>query len=61
MPKAKKKAGFKVNESDIRISAKRTSIRRETADRRRNSNPGDVFWAKVINGFENFLKSPWSK
>jgi hypothetical protein len=55
MPRAKK-----VNSKyTIKKSASRKSApRRKKADRRR-SNPGDVFWSKVVEGFEKFLESPF--
>jgi len=52
MPRAKKKTTTKK-----RVGRKTTS-RRKTTDRRR-SEPGDVFWTKVIKGFEKFLESPF--
>ena len=51
MPRAKKTTTAKKR-------APRKNIRRKTQDRRR-SNPGDVFWTKVIEGFEKFLESPF--
>ena len=36
----------------------RKTSRRKTQDRREN-NPGDVFWAKVINGWKKFFKPPF--
>ena len=36
----------------------KTAPRRKTSERRR-SNPGDVFWTKVVNGFKKFLESPF--
>ena len=53
MPRAKKKT------TAIKKSASRkTAPRRKTTDRR-TSNPGDIFWTKVINGFKKFLESPF--
>ena len=37
----------------------RKTTRRKDVDRRRKSNPGDIFWTKVINGFKRFLESPF--
>ena len=51
MPRTKKTA--------MKKSASRKSApRRKTTDRR-TSNPGDVFWSKVVEGFEKFLESPF--
>ena len=51
MPRAKKTTATKKR-------APRKTQRRKTQDRRRN-NPGDVFWSKVVKGFEKFLESPF--
>tara|TARA_B100001123_G_C14736565_1_gene799149 strand:+ start:426 stop:584 length:159 start_codon:yes stop_codon:yes gene_type:complete len=51
MPRAKKTTTTKKR-------APRKNQRRKTQDRRRN-NPGDVFWSKVVEGFEKFLESPF--
>jgi len=32
-----------------------TGTRRKTADRRKATQPGDVFWNKVIEGFKKLL------
>ena len=53
MPRAKKKTTTKK-----RVSRTKTTPRRKTSDRRR-SNPGDVFWSKVVEGFKKFLESPF--
>ena len=37
---------------------RKAAPRRKAQDRRR-SNPGDVFWVKVVNGFKKFLESPF--
>ena len=53
MPRAKKKTTtFK------KSASRKTTPRRKTSDRRR-SEPGDVFWTKVVNGFKKFLESPF--
>ena len=39
--------------------AVRKTTRRKDVDRRRKSNPADIFWTKVINGFKKFLESPF--
>ena len=52
MPRAKKKT------TTTKKRAPRKSSRRKTKDRRR-SNPGDVFWTKVINGFKKVFESPF--
>ena len=53
MPRAKKKTTtFK------KSASRKTTPRRKTSDRRR-SEPGDVFWTKVVNGFKEFLESPF--
>ena len=51
MPRAKKTTTTKKR-------APRKNQRRKTQDRRR-SNPGDIFWTKVVKGFEKFLESPF--
>ena len=38
--------------------APRKTQRRKSQDRRR-SNPGDIFWTKVVKGFEKLLESPF--
>ena len=53
MPRAKKKTT-----TTKKRPGRKTTPRRKTSDRRR-SNPGDVFWAKVMNGFKKFLESPF--
>ena len=53
MPRAKKKTT-----TTKKRAGRKTTSRRKTADRRR-SKPEDVFWAKVINGFNKFLESPF--
>jgi hypothetical protein len=57
MPRAKK-----VNSKyTIKKSASRKSApRRKTTDRR-TSNPGDVFWNKVIAGFKKLLSPAFKK
>jgi len=52
MPRAKKKTTTK------KRVGRKTASRRKTEDRRR-SNPGDVFWTKVINGFKKVFESPF--
>jgi len=55
MPRAKKKT------TTMKKSASRkTKPRRKTADRRR-SEPGDVFWTKVVNGFKKLLSPAFKK
>jgi len=51
MPRAKKTTTKK-------RPTRKAAPRRKAQDRRR-SNPGDVFWAKVVNGFKKFLESPF--
>ena len=51
MPRAKKTTTAKKR-------APRKTQRRKTQDRRR-SNPGDIFWTKVVKGFEKLLESPF--
>ena len=53
MPRAKKKTT-----TTKKRAGRKTTPRRKTSDRRR-SEPGDVFWTKVINGFNKFLESPF--
>ena len=50
----KKRAGFKVS------SERKTTPRRKTVDSRR-SEPGDVFWNKVIAGFKKLLSPAFPK
>ena len=38
----------------------KTAPRRKTSERRR-SNPGDVFWTKVVNGFKKLLSPAFKK
>jgi hypothetical protein len=52
MPRAKKTTATKKRTG-------RKSLPRRKAQDRRRSNPGDVFWAKVVNGFKKFLESPF--
>ena len=55
MPRAKKKT------TAIKKSASRkTAPRRKTTDRR-TSNPGDIFWTKVVNGFKKLLSPAFKK
>ena len=55
MPRAKKKA------TAMKKSASRkTTPRRKTTDRR-TSNPSDVFWTKVVNGFKKLLSPAFKK
>jgi hypothetical protein len=53
MPRAKKKTT-----TTKKRAGRKTTPRRKTTERRR-SEPGDVFWTKVINGFNKFLESPF--
>ena len=52
MPRAKK--------TTTKKRAPRKSSRRKTSDRRR-SNPGDIFWTKVVNGFKKLLSPAFKK
>jgi len=54
MPRAKKKT------TTAKKRAPRKSSRRKTSDRRR-SNPGDIFWTKVVNGFKKLLSPAFKK
>jgi hypothetical protein len=54
MPRAKKKT------ATTKKRAPRKSSRRKTSDRRR-SNPGDIFWTKVVNGFKKLLSPAFKK
>ena len=61
MPRAKKKTTTTKKQTGFKISSKRkTTPRRETTDRR-TSNPGDVFWTKVVNGFKKLLSPAFKK
>ena len=53
MPRAKKKTT-----TTKKRAGRKTTARRKTTDRRR-SEPGDVFWTKVINGFKKVFESPF--
>ena len=55
MPRAKKKT-----KTTKKRAGRKTTSRRKTADRRR-SEPGDVFWTKVINGFKKLLSPAFKK
>ena len=48
MPRAKKKTTAK------KRAGRKSTPRRKTVERRR-SNPGDVFWTKVINGWKKIF------
>ena len=50
MPRAKKTTTKK-------RPTRKAAPRRKAHDRRR-SNPGDIFWTNVVNGFKKFLESP---
>ena len=53
MPRTKKTA--------MKKSASRKSApRRKTTDRR-TSNPGDIFWTNVVNGFKKLLSPAFKK
>jgi len=54
MPRAKKKTAMK------KSASRKTTPRRKTSDRRR-SEPGDVFWTKVVNGFKKLLSPAFPK
>ena len=59
MPRAKKKTTTNKKQTGFKISSKRkTTPRRKTTGRRR-SEPGDVFWNKVIAGFKKVFESPF--
>ena len=61
MPRAKKKRTTTKKQTGFKISSKRkTTPRRKTTDRR-TSNPGDVFWNKVIAGFKKLLSPAFKK
>ena len=61
MPRAKKKTATTKKQTGFKISSKRkTTPRRKTTDRR-TSNPGDVFWTKVVNGFKKLLSPAFKK
>ena len=55
MPRAKKKA------TAMKKSASRKSAPRRKMTDRRTSNPGDVFWTKVVNGFKKLLSPAFKK
>ena len=55
MPRAKKKTT-----TTGKRSGRKTTARRKTTDRRR-SEPGDVFWTKVVNGFKKLLSPAFKK
>jgi hypothetical protein len=54
MPRAKKKTTTK------KRAGRKTTPRRKTTERRR-SEPGDVFWTKVVNGFKKLLSPAFKK
>ena len=56
MPRAKKKT----TTTKKRAGRIKTAPRRKTTDRR-TSNPGDVFWTKVVNGFKKLLSPAFKK
>ena len=61
MPRAKKKTATTKKQTGFKISSKRkTTPRRKTVDSRR-SEPGDVFWNKVIAGFKKLLSPAFPK
>ena len=61
MPRAKKKTTTNKKQTGFKISSKRkTTPRRKTTGRRR-SEPGDVFWTKVVNGFKKLLSPAFPK
>ena len=53
MPRAKKKTT-----TTKKRAGRKTTPRRKTTGRRR-SEPGDVFWNKVIAGFKKVFESPF--
>jgi hypothetical protein len=57
MPRAKKTTAKK---TAMKKSTPRKTTRRKTTGRRR-SEPGDVFWDKVVNGFKKFLSPAFPK
>ena len=58
MPRAKKTTTKKT--SMRKSTSRKTTPRRKTSSRRR-SEPGDVFWDKVVNGFKKFLSPAFKK
>jgi hypothetical protein len=54
MPRSKKKTTTK------KRAGRKTTPRRKTVDSRR-SEPGDVFWNKVIAGFKKLLSPAFPK
>ena len=54
MPRAKKKTAMK------KSASRKTTPRRKTTGRRR-SEPGDIFWTKVVNGFKKLLSPAFPK
>ena len=55
MPRAKKKTT-----TTKKRAGRKTTPRRKTTERRR-SEPGDVFWTKVVNGFKKLLSPAFPK
>jgi len=58
MPRAKKTTATK------KRTGRKSTPRRKTSDRRNNiagnfRGKEDVFWTKVVKGFEKFLESPF--
>jgi len=53
MPRTKKTAMKK-------SASRKTTPRRKSTDRR-TSNPGDIFWTKVVNGFKKLLSPAFKK
>ena len=61
MPRAKKKTTTtKKTTTKKRAGRIKSTPRRKTTDRR-TSNPGDVFWTKVVNGFKKLLSPAFKK
>ena len=58
MPRAKKTTTKKT--AMKKSASRKTTPRRKTTDRR-TSNPGDVFWTRVVNGFKKLLSPAFKK
>ena len=58
MPRAKKTTTKKT--AMKKAASRKTTPRRKTTDRR-TSNPGDVFWTRVVNGFKKLLSPAFKK
>ena len=58
MPRAKKTTTKKT--AMKKSASRKTTPRRKTTDRR-TSNPGDVFWTRVVNGVKKLLSPAFKK